>query len=78
MDDVERIARLVWDHRRAKAAERGIELEEWGDGTIPKANFVLEEARLAIEAMKPKASPEFDWLANLLFGPAGPIPPYPR
>lgn len=52
MDMVERVARAIWAKRRAIAASQGIELEDWGDGTFPRANHVHEEARAAIEAMK--------------------------
>jgi len=49
---IERIARAIWNQRRASVAELGIDLEEWGDGGIPRANKVFEEARAAIEAMR--------------------------
>lgn len=53
---IEKVARAIWDRRRASAAELGIELEEWGDGGIPRANKVFEEARAALEAMRQPTS----------------------
>ena len=52
-DMIEQVAKAMWDVRRAHAMnEAGIELEFWGDGTIPKANGIMDEARAAIEAMR--------------------------
>lgn len=50
-DMIERMARAMWDVRRAKALESGVELEPWGDGSIPVANHILDEARAARQAM---------------------------
>ena len=52
MDMIERVARAKWEVRRAKARLVSIELEEWGDGSIPRANHAMDEARAAIEAMR--------------------------
>lgn len=52
---VERVARRIWDRRRALVAlayPELLPLEPWGDGTIPKANWIMEEAQAAIEAMR--------------------------
>jgi hypothetical protein len=49
---VERVAKAMWDVRRAHANNAGIFLEFWGDGTIPRANGIMEEARAAIEAIE--------------------------
>lgn len=48
---LEQVAKAMWDARRAHANNSGVELELWGDGTIPKANGIMDEARAAIEAM---------------------------
>lgn len=49
----ERVAKAIWETRRRLAMDiHGIELEEWGDGSIPRANHVFEEAHAAIEAMR--------------------------
>ncbi len=51
---IERVARAIWEQRRTKALELLPDhpLEEWGDGSIPKANGIMEEAQAAIEAMQ--------------------------
>jgi hypothetical protein len=49
---IERVAKAMWDARRANANNNGVELEFWGDGSIPKANGIMDEARAAIEAMR--------------------------
>lgn len=49
---IERVARALWGARRAYASREGIFLEEWGDGAVPRANGVFEEARAAIEAIR--------------------------
>lgn len=49
---VERAARAIWEKRREKARLSNIELEEWGDGSIPKANHIIDEVVAAIEAMR--------------------------
>lgn len=47
----ERVARRIWEKRRELAKTlHGIDLEEWGDGSIPRANHIFEEASVAIEA----------------------------
>lgn len=54
MSIVERVARAQWEQRRKKALEFMPDhpLEEWGDGSVPKSNGIMEEARAAIEAMR--------------------------
>lgn len=55
---IERVARGIWEKRRLMAMEaHGIELEGWGDGSIPRANHIFEEARAAIEAMREPTDP---------------------
>lgn len=51
---VERVARAMWEERRrhAKSLDMDLDLEEWGDGSIPKANNIIGEARAAIKAMR--------------------------
>lgn len=49
---IEEVAKAMWDVRRAHANGAGVFLEFWGDGTIPKANGIMQEARAAIEAMR--------------------------
>ncbi len=51
-DYVEYVAKAIWEKRREMAAMSSIELEPWGDGTIPKLNHVMEEAQAAIDAMR--------------------------
>lgn len=52
MTMIERMARAMWETRRETARQSGIELEPWGDGTVPRANNVMQEARAALEAMR--------------------------
>lgn len=52
IDMVEEVAKAMWDVRRANANNAGVELEFWGDGAVPKANGIMDEARAAIEAMR--------------------------
>lgn len=52
MTMVEKMARAMWAQRRKFAGSVPIELEDWGDGSIPKANGIFEEAQAAIEAMR--------------------------
>ncbi len=53
IEDVERVARAIWLKRRELARRfHGIELETWGDGGVPRANHIFEEAQAAIEAMR--------------------------
>lgn len=42
----------MWEERRRHARNMGIELEEWGDGSIPKANNIMGEARAMLAAMR--------------------------
>lgn len=49
---VEQAAKAMWDTRRAHANNAGIDLEVWGDGTIPKANGIMAEARAALESIR--------------------------
>jgi cell division septal protein FtsQ len=49
----ERVARAIWERRRAfSLLEHNIPLEPWGDGSIPQANGVVFEAMAAIDAVK--------------------------
>lgn len=41
----------MWEERRRHAKSLEIELEEWGDGSIPKANNIMGEARAMLNAM---------------------------
>lgn len=50
---VEKVARAIWEQRRRYSAERGVDLDEWGDGSIPRDCGVFAEARVAIEALGP-------------------------
>jgi hypothetical protein len=50
-EQIEYVARAIWLQRRIFAAKRGIMLEEWGDGSVPRANGILDEARAAIDAV---------------------------
>jgi hypothetical protein len=47
-----RVAKAMWEARRQFAQSKGIELEEWGDGKIPVANGIYQEAYAAIDAMQ--------------------------
>jgi hypothetical protein len=49
---LEQVARAMWDQRRKWAGNVPIELEEWGDGSIPKANGIMEEARAALAVIE--------------------------
>lgn len=53
-DMAERVARAIWEQRRADIAKLypNLVLDEWGDGSVPRLNGVFEEARVAIEAMR--------------------------
>lgn len=63
MTKIEEVARGIWERRRKWAAENyGHTLEEWGDGSIPRLNGVMEEARDAIAAMR---EPTIDMIINL-------------
>jgi hypothetical protein len=53
---IERVARAMWEVRRQKAGLVPVELEPWGDGSIPRANHIMDEARAALEAMLEEAS----------------------
>jgi hypothetical protein len=52
MTKIEAVARAMWERRRTFASEQRITLEAWGDGSVPRANGVMEEARAAIEAIR--------------------------
>lgn len=54
---IEQVAKAMWDARRAYANDHGIFLEFWGDGSIPRANGIMDEARAAIEAMREPTNP---------------------
>jgi hypothetical protein len=48
-----RVAKAIWKVRRQQCKDlRGIELEPWGDGSIPRANHVFEEAAAAIAVVE--------------------------
>lgn len=52
---LERMARAMWEQRRKKTAEDYPTLpplEAWGDGSVPKANGIMEEARAGLEATR--------------------------
>jgi hypothetical protein len=49
---VEQIARAMWEVRRQKAKLSLIDLEEWGDGSIPRANHIMDEAGAALEVAR--------------------------
>jgi hypothetical protein len=49
---IEKVAKAMWDARRGHANNSGVFLEFWGDGSIPKKNGILDEARAAIAAMR--------------------------
>jgi hypothetical protein len=52
-ETVEMVAKAIWEKRRELAKRHhGIELEEWDDGSIPRANHIFEEASAAIEATR--------------------------
>jgi hypothetical protein len=51
-EGVERVAKAIWEARRAHhKGAFGIELEPWGDGSLPRMNGIEAEARAAIEAI---------------------------
>jgi len=54
MSIVECMARAMWEQRREFNFELPIPLEEWGDGSLPRANGVVEEARAALKAFSDK------------------------
>lgn len=50
-DQVERVARAMWEQRRRWSAEKyGVYLEPWDDRNLPQENGIMEEARVAIQA----------------------------
>lgn len=52
---VEQVARAMWEQRRkhAKATLPDLpDLEEWGDGGVPKANGIMEEARAGLAEIR--------------------------
>jgi hypothetical protein len=49
---IERVAMAIWEERRQRALRDGIDLEMWGDGTIPRANGIMEEASEAVRALR--------------------------
>lgn len=53
---VEAVARAIWGERVRQAAAYGVGLEQWGDGSIPRASGVMEEAEAAIEAIERHAA----------------------
>ncbi len=52
MMKLEQIARAMWEQRSIFFAAQGIDLDGWGNGSIPTANGIMEEARAAVEAMR--------------------------
>jgi hypothetical protein len=51
---VEDIARAMWERRRKFSGNFSIQLEEWGDGSIPKANGIIDEANAALKVVYEK------------------------
>ncbi len=52
---LEKIARAMWEQRRRYCLQTIPEvglLEEWGDGSIPISNGIMEEARAAVAALR--------------------------
>jgi hypothetical protein len=49
---VERVARAMWAHRQRWALSNGLALDDWGDGTVPNANGIMDEAKDAVSAMR--------------------------
>lgn len=52
---IELVAMAMWEARRVhirKLGEPALDLEEWGDGSFPRKNGIMEEARAAIEVMR--------------------------
>jgi hypothetical protein len=56
---IKRVAKAIWEERRQRAMRDGIDLEMWGDGTIPRANGIMEEASEAIRALRDSLTPKF-------------------
>lgn len=55
MTKLEFVARTLWEARRAFAAHSFPDLpplEEWGDGSIPASNGILEEAEAVLKAVE--------------------------
>ena len=50
-EQTEYVAKAIWVQRVKWARASGIELEEWGNGDVPRMNGIFAEARAAIEAM---------------------------
>lgn len=48
MSRAEAVARSMWAARVRWAAMQGIVLEPWGDGSIPRASGIMEEAEAAL------------------------------
>ena len=80
-DMVERVEKAIWEERRRfiKAREPDLpELDEWGNGTVPKMNNVMGEAAAAIAAMREPTAHEcidedgsdrWGWQCNICGGP---------
>lgn len=52
---IELVAMAMWEARRVCTRKLGLaefDLEGWGDGSVPRANGIMEEAHAAIEAMR--------------------------
>lgn len=71
-EKLEQVARAIWEARRTFAKDQfaGICLEEWGDGSLPILNGIMEEARAAVEAMREpsKAMKDAPELGNFFGG----------
>ena len=48
---IELIAKSIWGKRREHVARSGVDLEEWGDGKIPRLNGIFEEAKAAYDTI---------------------------
>ncbi len=49
---IDKVARAIWHDRVQRSALQGVNLEPWGDGNIPVANGIFEEAMAAIKAVR--------------------------
>lgn len=49
---VERVAKAMWAQRVKRAGSWGVELEGWGDGSVPLSNGIMDEAIAAMKAMR--------------------------
>lgn len=49
---LDKAARAIWNDRVQRNALLGVDLEPWGDGSIPRANGIFEEALAALQAAR--------------------------